>query len=342
MKRFFLLTAAAATMAACSQDEATDVADKGHGIDFRTVLTRAAETTTANLSSITVTAIDADNENYFTDVEFTKSGSYFTSETPYYWPSDGSSLSFYAYSPAAADLGAAVTIDNAAKKLTDYQPAATIADQKDFITANATGSKADESTGVALTFKHQLVQIEIKAKSNSGSYNYKVQGIRIAQPVSKGTFDFGTSTWQLGSDKTDYEVTYEGSEKPLDGTAASMMAADGDNAMLLPQQLVAWDPDGDKKNDSKGAYLALKVNITDKGGDPVYPAEAGEYAWASVAIDTNWEAGQKYIYTLDFTDGAGKIDPEDPDHPGEDILGSPIKFTVTVDTWQDANQDVEM
>lgn len=346
MKRFLFFLAAAA-MTACSQDETTDVVGNGHPIDFRTAMgTRAAETTTGTLQKITVTAIDAENENYFTDVEFSKKGSYFISETPYYWPVDGSTLNFYAYSPAAADLGATVTISNASKKLTNYAPATDVSEQQDFITATATGSKSNEATGVALTFKHQLSQIEIKAKNTEDTYVYKVQGVRIAQPVSKATFDFGTGAWELGSDKATYEVTYKGSEKTLGSSAVSIMKTDGDNAMLIPQQLVAWDSGTDKSNTKKGAYLSVLINITKADGeDPVYPAEAGQYGWAAVAIDTNWEAGKKYVYTLDFSNGAGKVDPEDPDHPGEDILGSPIKFSVEVDTWKPADDpsgDIEM
>lgn len=346
MKRFLFFLAAAA-MTACSQDEMTDVVGNGHPIDFRTAMgTRAAETTTGNLKTITVTAIDAENANYFTDVEFTKNDSYFTSETPYYWPSDGSTLNFYAYSPAAADLGAAVTITNASKKLTNYAPATDITSQQDFITATATGNKSNEATGVALTFKHRLSQIEIKAKNTEDTYVYKVQGVRIAQPVSKATFDFGTDAWELGSDKATYEVTYSGSEKTLGSSAVSIMKTDGDNAMLLPQQLVAWDSETDKSNTKKGAYLSVLINITKAdGSDPVYPVEAGQYGWAAVPIDTNWEAGKKYVYTLDFSNGAGKVDPDVPEGGGEDILGSPIKFTVEVDTWKPADDpsgDIEM
>ena len=345
MKRilFFLV---AATSVACSQDETTDVVGKGQQIDFRTAMgTRAAETTTGTLQKITVTAIDAEHENYFTDVEFSKKGSYFTSETPYYWPVDGSTLNFYAYSPAAADLGATVTITNASKKLTNYAPAADVSEQQDFITATATGSKSNEATGVALTFKHQLSQIEIKAKNTDDTHVYKVQGVRIAQPVSKATFDFGTSTWVLGSDKATYEVTYKGSEKTLGSSAVSIMKTDGDNAMLLPQQLVAWDSDSDKSNTNKGAYLSVLINITEDDGDPVYPTEAGQYGWAAVPIDTNWEAGKRYVYTLDFSNGAGKVDPDVPEGGGDDILGSPIKFSVEVDTWKPADDpsgDIEM
>lgn len=347
-KQLFLIAVAALAMASCSKDETTGI-NNGNAIDFRAALgTRAAETTTANIEKFNVTALTAAGASFFTDVEFTKDGSFFTSDPSYYWPNDGSNLSFYAYSPAVADLNATVTIDNTTKKLTDYSPAAVIADQKDFITAQATGSKSDESTGVALTFGHRLSQIEIKAKNTNDAYVYKVKGIRIANAVSKGSFDFTSNDWTLATDKANYEVTYD--VKTLGMDVASMMATENDNAMLLPQQLTAWDSANDKTNAQAGAYLALLVNICTKDGAQVFPATTGVYKWTAVAIDTNWEAGKKYIYTLDFSDGAGKVDPEEPNpdpqpnpQPGDDILGSPIKFTVTVDAWSNsAASDIAM
>lgn len=348
-KQLFLIAVAALAMASCSKDETTGI-NNGNAIDFRAALgTRASETTTANITKINVTALTSTDDSFFTDVEFSKDGSFFTSTPSYYWPNDGSTLSFYAYSPAAADLNATVTIDNTTKSLVDYLPATAIADQKDFITAFTSGSKVNETTGVALTFEHRLSQIEIKAKNTNEAYVYKVKGVRIAKARSKGSFDFVTNAWTLATDKADYQVTYD-SEKTLASAAASMMAAENDNAMLLPQQLTAWTPDTDGTNANNGAYLALLVNICTKDGAQVYPATAGEYKWTAVGIDTNWKAGKKYIYTLDFSSGAGKVDPEDPQpdpvpnpQPGDDILGSPIKFTVDVMAWADAAvSDIDM
>lgn len=342
------MAVAALAMASCSKDESTGI-NRGNAIDFRAAMqTRAVETTTANMTNFYVTAIDKNNANYFTDAEFTKDGSFFTSTPAYYWPSDGSNLSFFAYSPSAADLGA-VTIDNTTKTLADFAPAAAIADQQDFVTAAATGSKADESTGVALTFAHRLSQIEVKARNSNEGYIYKVVGVRIGKPVSKATFDFGTSAWTLGTEKANYQVEYAAANT-LTATAASMMVAADGNAMLIPQQLTAWDSANDKTNTAEGAYLAVKVNITTKDGARIYPSAAvGEYDWAAVAVGTTWEAGKKYVYTLDFSNGAGQVDPEkpeptdpeDPFKPGEDILGGPIKFTVTVEDWT-AAPDVDI
>ena len=351
-KSMFLIAGAALALASCSKDEPVST-NNGNAIDFRAAMqTRATATTTANIAKFFVTAFDKNGANYFSDAEFTKDGSFFTSTPSYYWPSDGSELSFVAYSPSKDELGGTLTLSKDSKTLVDFAPAAAIADQKDFITATATGSKSNESSGVALTFAHQLAQIELKAKNANEGYVFKVQGVRIGKPISKASIDFETGIWKLAGEenKANYEVTYTGQEKTLGATAVSIMATDGNNAMLLPQQLTAWSYE-DKTNTLNGAYLAVKVQITTKDGARVFPAASvGESDWVAVAIGTKWDAGKKYIYTLDFTNGAGKVDPEkpeptdptDPDNPGEDIFGGAIKFTVTVNDWIDAAEDIEM
>lgn len=351
-KKLLFIAVAALVMACCSKDEQIAV-NRGAAIDFRGAMaTRATETVTANLNDIFVTALDKNNANFFTDKQFTKNGDgVFQSTTSYYWPNDDSELKFFAYAPSSSDLGGTLTIDNLTKTLADFSPKTTIADQKDFVSCKATGKKSvNESAGVALTFKHQLSQIEIKAKNDQDAYRYKVVAVRIGQPVSKGTFDFGNESWQLKTDKVNYTVS-DFSEIELNGGAQSLMGTGG-SAMLIPQQLTAWDAAGDKPNANKGAYLAVKLQITTKAGARVYPAEVvGDYDWAAVPVNTNWEAGKKYVYTLDFTSGAGKVDPEkpnpsdptDPFKPGDDILGNnAIKFTVQVTGWVEETKDVDM
>lgn len=346
-KQIMFMAMTAMLIASCSSDDVVST-NTGRAIDFRTsVGTRGTETTTTNIDKFWVTAIDGAGANYFSQQEFTKDGEFFTSSPLYYWPAG--ELKFFAYSPSATDLGGALTISNTTKELKDFSPATEIAEQKDFVTATTSGTRAaNETKGVKLTFAHQLSQIEIKAKNTNTGYIYTVVGV----PVSKGTFTFDTNKWTLTTtEKTNYAVEYTTPPRILGAEAATMMGTANNNAMLLPQQLVAWASATDKTNNANGAYIALKIQITTKDGARVYPAKAkGDYDWAAVAINTNWEAGKKYVYTLDFSNGAGKVDPEkpkpvdptDPFNPGEDILGKPIKFTVIVTPWVPADQPVKM
>lgn len=343
MKKTFLFASAIAIFfSSCSKDEVTNAnSESGRAIDFRTVVqTRGAEATTGNLTSFYVTALDAEGANYFTDQEFTKSDQYFTSDPSYHWPGDGSTLSFFAYAPAATTAGAEVTINNSGKSA-KVTPATEISNHADFVTANATGNKEKAESGVALNFGHRLSQIEIQAKNANDGYVYNVTGVKIAQIKSSGTFNFTDNTWTVDETKASYTATRTGAD--LTDDYASIMG-DGGNAMLIPQQLTAWDSEGDKTNSNKGAYLAVLVKITTKDGAVVYPKDAEEdHAYVAVPIGTNWEAGKKYIYKLDFSNGAGQVDPENPDGGGEDILGEAIKFTVEVTAWSPAaDEDIAM
>lgn len=261
---FIAAMAAMLSLASCSQDEPVDT-NRGRAIDFRPVMggrSRGAETTNANLSSMNVTAFMGDSE-FFPDMEFSRSSDgFFKSAQEYYWPGDDSELTFYAYSPS--NPGGTVTIDNTAKKMTDFSPAAEIADQIDFITSSATGKKSvNEESGVELTFNHRLAQIEICAKTGNDLYKFEVTGIRIGKPVSTASFDFGTLEWTLGSDKAIYEETYD-TPKTITSTATSIMG-DGGNAMLIPQQLTAWDPVGDASNTAGGRLSFSETENHDCG-----------------------------------------------------------------------------
>lgn len=64
--------------------------------------------------------------------------------------------------------------------------------------------------------------------------------------------------------------------------------------MILPQQLSKATKASEK------SYIAVKVKITLQGG------YIQKDDWVYVGIDTNWEMGKRYAYTLDFTSGAGQ------------------------------------
>lgn len=338
MKKILYFAAIASlAMISCAKDNTKEV-NMGRAIDFRVAATRATETTTDNLESIWVTAVSESGTNHFSKVNFTKEGSFFVTPNAYYWPTDGSSLQFYAYAPAEDALDAeSLTLDANTQKLTGFSPKNAIEDQLDFTFAVASGSKADAENGVELLFDHALTQVEIKALSNNTGYKHMVKGVRIGKVVSKADFDFKLKTWDLTSQKSDYEIQFEPFQ--LGAEAKSLMGTEG-NAMLIPQKLVPWDFQNDKENTNEGAYIAVLINITTAEGATVFPETAGEYAWVASTFDTEWVRGFKYTYNLDFTNGAGLVAPG-PDG-GDDVLGGKIMFTHRIDSWTSTGTDVEM
>lgn len=330
-----IMGAALLALAACSRDEVKEIGNE-QLIDFRIAVdTRATETTTDNIQSFFVTALDETGAVYFKDVEYSdtdKDGS-FTSASSFYWPAGGS-LKFYAYAPGTMKLGGTVAISNEAQTLTGYTVPADFSNHADFITAYAEGSKEKNATGVELAFEHRFSQIEVRARNSNQGYAYKVAGVKFGKIASAGNFGFGDSKWTDVGTKANFLSEYDAAVS-IDATAQSIMGAKG-NAMMIPQALTGWDNKNDKTNTGAGAYISVKVNIKTASGMTVYPT-SGDYGWVSVPVSNTWEAGKHYIYTLDFTTGAGQIDPEADERPGEDVLGGAIKFSMetTVIGWTD-------
>lgn len=352
-----LAALAALGLTSCAEEDELTGAATNHenaAINFRPAMagqTRATEVNNSNLSEIYATAFMGDSL-YFNDVEFSKDNDgYFNSLKKYLWPGDTTKLTFYSYSPSLDAIGADITVNGKDLTLESYVTPEQISDMVDFITAKATGTKDDnEATGVPLTFSHRLAQVEVRAKSDNQELVYEVAGVRIGRAETTGTFDFATGEWTL-DDWHDTNVwTSSCTPVKLSSNAVSIMGESG-NGMFIPQQLTAWQPVNDPDNVAREAYLSVLVRITTKEGVQLYPfpsdkqldstGKKRQYAWASIGIGDKWEQGKKYIYTLDFTDGAGNVDPDDPT-PGVPVLGDPIKFTVNVENWVDAPGAIPM
>lgn len=360
-KHVILLSLAAlatAGLVSCADEEPSNYlreGSKANSISFRPAMgaqSRAVETTNDNLGSIYVTSFMGGKE-YFNDVEFSKgTDGFYNSTATYDWPGDNTRLKFYSYSPSLDELGADITISNdTVPTLENFSVAENIADQVDFITAQAAGTRTEnEETGVPLTFSHRLAQVEIRAISNNTTYVFKVAGARIGRVEYLGSFNLDTEEWTL--DDWHDTAIYDTSITPVTlGSEAVSLMGDGGNAMLLPQTLTPWSPVNDPDNVARESYLSVLVNISTKDGLQFYPFPSDtqkdssgnirKYAWASIPLSGKWEAGKKYVYTLDFTEGAGNVDPDDP-QPGNPVLGKAIKFTVNVENWSDAPSTIPM
>lgn len=349
MKKTLILAGIAIlAISSCAKDVVVDT-NKGHAIDFRVVETKGtAISYTYDLKEFFVTAIDATDANYFTNVGFARLGDYFYSNPEYYWPADGTDLRFYAYSPNVADLGATVTIDATEQTITGFTPSADINDHVDLVTAAAVGNKENSAESMSMTFSHRLARIHLTAWESNAEYNYSVEAVKLANFVSSGDLNLADGTWTLGADKIDY--VYElGTPVNLSSSTAHLTYTrvpgeseyDSDfynDAMFVPQQLTPWDPENDPTNANEGAYIAVKIKINSvASGDQIFPETPGEHGWVAVPIptttgETYWDllAGDMNYLTLNFTYGAGYLEPGPGTTTTQSVLGKDVTFTLKV------------
>ena len=332
-KGLFVMVAACLLAAtSCSQDELAGSSPlSGNEIDLTAIIgdgvknTKAVETKITNLGKFTVNAFQSGEANYMNNVEYTTSdngSSWTTAAGKFYWPVEGD-LHLYGYAPAAPGKGGTFKIDKDAQTLTDFVPFETAAEQQDFVYAKSTGNNATNgTTGVELNFQHALTEISVAAKNSNTAYSVNVTGVKLGNVKTKGTFTFpsienSAASWTL-SDATADVGSYETTWSNASVLTSSVSTLDEANVafMLLPQQLEKSDIASEK------AYLALKVNITMQGGKVIRDG------WAYIGLNTNWEMGKHYTYTLDFSDGAGQ------DEEGKQLIsGKDIKLNVKVAPW---------
>lgn len=370
-----MAAATAIALSSCSSEETKDVA-KSSNITFRSTVglnSRGAEATTDNLKNIWVSAW-ADNDPVFNAEQFTKKAG--TTEFrsvggPWFWEKD-KGYTFMAFATGKEDkanLNPTINKDNIT--LADYTPSANLADQLDLLTAHGTGNKVDnQTTGAKLDFDHILSQIQIKVKNTNENRKYIIKGVRISNVNGTATYTFTPGNAAAKHAWTDLKtpsqyVLNQGVEIALNGQNKDVndLLVGDNSAMLIPQGITAWDgtvPAGPNATFANvtGSYISLLINIQKKNNgqwEQVYPkadqVDETKFAWAAVAIPAvTWVNGNKYIYTLDLSRGAGKVDPVEPGpdytakdpKPGEDILGGEIFFTVSVKQWVDQTTDVPM
>ena len=286
---------------------------------------RAVETKITNLGKFTVNVFQTGEANYMNNVEYTTSdngSSWTTAAGKFFWPVEGD-LHLYGYAPAAPGKNGTFQIDKDAQTLTDFVPFATAAAQQDFVYAKSTGNNATNgTTGVELNFQHALTEISVAAKNSNTAYTVKVTGVKLGNVKTKGTFTFpsianSAASWTLSTaDVGSYETTWS----TATALTSSVSTLDEANVafMLLPQQLEKSDKASEK------SYLALKVNITMQGGKVIRDG------WAYIGLNTNWEMGKHYTYTVDFSDGAGQ------DENGKQIIsGKEMVLKVKVTPWNE-------
>ena len=350
-KAIYIYAAAALTLASCSSDEVIRQAERADTISFRGVVglnTRAVNMTQDKLENegMYVTTFTPDGERLYGETQYTLTGGAWVSNPPQKWGGN-SQLSFFLTSPKLSEWATdfELTADNKAQELL-ITIGEDIPTQKDYVVAYLPNANKDEfNKPTEAHLKHLLSSIEIKAKNTNDAFVYQVKGIRLNGVNRRASVNFLTESASYSAiDTRTYELTYS-TAVTLNGESQSLMGS-AQNAILAPQPeegTLAQRWDGSAPALSTQSYISVLVNITSKYGAQVYPAGGG-FGWVAIGVPYEWESGKKYVYTLDFSDGAGRVDPNPGDavHPGvgdpalgKPILGKRVKFGIAVSPWGD-------
>ena len=168
-----------------------------------------------------------------------------------------------------------------------------------------------------------LAQVSISATNSNSNYIYNVKGVRLCELCGKASLVTNIK-WELSEEKATYEDVYE-IPVTLQSNAQSIIHPDSGNAFVIPQVLTPWNPEEDPRNINKGAYISVKLQITNNAGEQVFPSTPGEYEWIAIPFNQVLNEGGNHNIVLDFTNGAGYTAPTST-NPGIKVLGGIIQI----------------
>ncbi len=376
-KAIYIYAAAALTLASCSSDEVIRQAERADTISFRThvavstrgaLLDQAGLQTNGKLYVTTFKTTAAGGEQLYAETEYgyNSSESVWVSDPPQKWEGN-TELDFFLAHPALSTWQtgfAGLTKESKMVTLTVDQE---IADQKDYVAAKVRATK-NGTASVPVDLQHMLSAIEVWAKSDNPTLVYQMQGVRLCGVNKRIDIDLDKAVGADGfithhEDWRDYETetTHGGSYLLINGDQAKVgllmntSTPTDDYAILPPQQAGQnrkWDGVATAApGEYVGSYIAVKLSVRSKDGAQIYPAGGG-YGWVAVPVEFEWKSGMKYRYTLNFSKGAGCVDPTDPGtdgyvagtdpDKGKPIFGGPVTFEVEVTPWDPVTFNVSV
>lgn len=340
-------------MASCSKEEILEQSKEAK-IAFNVLsdnaVTRATPITSANLTStdFKVWAFTGSTK-YMRGVQISHDGSkwdYANASDVSYWPS--SALNIYAVSPAThANLTPGFGTSTALNFT--YTASETNSEQADVMYASKLAFSKPGDATVPLKFKHALSQIVFKGKAAT-SMTVRIKSIKVHNLKKSGTFAFpavetadgsAQGSWTLtGTADADYVVGTV-SNPPLNevtingATLTDLTKSDG-VLLVLPQTATKWTtteasavPISTAETNNQ-CYLEIDLKLSQNG--VLLIGDASNYGKVYVPFGgTAWEAGKKYIYTLNF--GGGYKDDGT-------VMLTPMKFLPTVEEWGDSPADI--
>lgn len=129
-----------------------------------------------------------------------------------------------------------------------------------------------------------------------------------------------TNTTPYDNGKIEYPYTDEA------GMEVIYMAVDKESPTNVLARLYMGDDETYYTDENLTSVYNLEEN----------QAEVKAFGWAALPVEDKWQPGLVYTYTLNYTDGVGLRDPNDP-KPGEPIINDKVIVNVEVAEWKDGN-----
>ena len=332
-KNIIIALAACVALAACTKNEPKPVA-VNQQITFQAVvnkpsskalLTETAYPTGSTFGTVAYKVNGSVSELYIpvSEVKYDNTGAYWSTEAAYYWPKEnGSSLTFYSYSPfkySETGTKTAIPVTAAATGLTfenysvkDHQQTdLMVADKKAGQTGN-TATTNPWAAGVPTVFHHMLAQIVainfqtvVNALANpvvvkdyanhhdgtsenkyeAGDKQFVVTDVFFENFSEQGTLTAGDlQSWASTGTATDSYTWYSDAngKKFIDGKCTPRNTY----YLVLPQDF----------NDET-AKLHVKYEIHTYTSDSAHATEKMDVSVPLKKLNAKWEMNKKYTYT---------------------------------------------
>lgn len=334
-KNIVIALAACVALAACTKNELKPV-EVDQQITFQAAVNKASTKamidgtsygTGNTFGTVAYKVKGSTTELYIpvSEVKYTAgTPAYWSTEAPYYWPKDGSTLTFYSYSPfnySEAATPTAIDVTPAATGLTftDYsvknhqKTDLMVAEKKAGQTGNTSAAGGSWAQGVPTVFHHMLAQIVainfqtvvnalatpvvVKDYANghsstsayvAGDKQFVVTDVYFEKFFEQGTLTAGDSwSWESTGSVTDSYTWYSNptGTKFINGECTPRNTY----YLVLPQDF----------NDVT-AKLHVKYEIHTYTSDSAHATEKMDVSVPLKNLNASWEKNKKYTYTLNI------------------------------------------
>ena len=236
-------------------------------------------------------------------------------------------------------------------------------DHYDLVTATTTTNRATANNGIALSFSHAFAQIEFRAKiGETAEHTVVIHSISLAQIKHFGTYSVKEKKWAVIENKVQNINSAPSNIMTVTKTPTSLTGKTGPLYIIPSKMNMATYGDGSSVSKTQnflmvfakiykdGKLIIPDANWTEEernartSGGTKRPDVATLLNNADCAVlriplgdDIDIHAGNKYIFTIDFTNGVGYWPKTDPTYPDQPILPNPISMVdVTVVDWNTA------